>query len=45
MKGFAVMMCFYIASGGINYRCDNGMEGIRLAKESLYGINGNYATK
>nr|XP_022335910.1 uncharacterized protein LOC111132400 [Crassostrea virginica] len=29
----------FLVEGGINYRCDNGMEGIRLAKESLYGIN------
>ena len=45
MKDLTQILSLYKTSGGMYYRCENGIEGIQLAKDSLYGINGNYATK
>ena len=45
MKDLARKVSFYFTSGGIYYRCDNGIEGMQITKDSLYGINGTYATK
>ncbi|XP_078336302.1 uncharacterized protein LOC111136501 [Crassostrea virginica] len=29
----------FLIEGGIYYRCDNGIEGMQITKDSLYGIN------